>query len=376
MKEKSKNNKLLVFKKKNTIKETKYHFSWFSKILLFLTFPFWILPSLIINLIMGKKVHDQLENFPKKGDVPFKGFEGINFNSLEFYNRDMELKHAPKELFISTEEWLAINPENVLIPTFDKTTLAAFLLVNKKVTNKWIVVLHGWVQNRYSILYLAKHFYQAGYNVLVYDARNHGSNPDSSCTFGFQEAKDLFFVIKYLKQKYSQEDLEFALIGNSMGASTILQSLTQYDLPALGVKSAIFDCGYDDFTHMVKVLSKTRVKHHWFWYYYGLSYWFYLKDKFKIDDIKPIQKLQNCYKTPILFIHGTKDQTVPISMTKKLYSEKIKYEPTIKNKKTSELLIIDNARHVESCLVNYSLYKKTTLKFVDKWFSEKNIGEI
>lgn len=370
MKAKSKRSSQVI-KKKIAVKEIKYHFSLINRVLLYLFLPLWILPALIVNLIIGKKVRNNLQNFPKKGPVPYPGFEGIHFNSLEFYNRDMELKNAPKELLISAEEWSEINPENVTISTFDETTLAAFLLINKTPTNKWIIVLHGWIQNRYNILYLAKHFYNAGYNVLLYDARNHGSNPDSNCTFGLKESKDLFFVLKYLRQRYKSEDLEFSLIGNSMGASTILQALTRYDLVALGVKSAIFDCGYDDFTHMAKILGKTRIKHHWFWYYYGLNFWFYFKDKFKIDQIKPVKKLQNCSKTPILFIHGSNDQTVPMSMSKRLYHKKIQYEVPVRKKKLSELLIIDQAGHVESIIVDYSLYTKSTLKFVAKWWKEK-----
>ncbi|MGL5268260.1 MAG: alpha/beta hydrolase [Spiroplasma sp.] len=370
MKEKEQNT-LKVKNKENSVKEIKYHFSWINKILLYITLPFWILPVLIINLIIGKKIRDNLQTFSKKGPVLFPGYEGIQFNSLEFYNREMALKNAPKELLISSEEWIEINPENVDILTFDDITLAAFLLVSKKPTNKWVVVLHGWYQNRYSIIYLAKHFYQAGYNVLVYDSRNHGSNSDTSCTFGLKEAQDLFFVLKYLKQRFHNKNLEFALIGNSMGASTILQALVRYDLTALGVKSAIFDCGYDDFAHMMKILGKTKIKRHWFWYYYGVNFWFYFKDNFKIDLIKPVNKLQNCSKTPVLFIHGSKDQTVPLTMSQRLYHKKLEYELLFKNKKLSELLIIKDAGHIESALTNYPLYTKTTLKFIDKWFKKK-----
>lgn len=371
----TKNSNAKIFEKKTAVKEIRYHFSWFNKILLYLTLPVWILPTLIINLILGKMFRNNLQHFPKKGPVDYPGYENVYYDTLEFYNRDMEIKNAPKELIISEQEWFKMNVKEALIPTFDQTTLEAFLIISAKPTNKWIVVLHGWMQNRYSILYLAKPFYDAGFNVLVYNARNHGSNQDSTTTFGLNEAKDLFFVIKYLKEKYQKDNIEIALIGNSMGASTILQALVDYDLSAMNVKSAIFDCGYDDFSHMIKILGITRIDHHWFWFYYGLKFWLKYQDKFNISDIVPIKKMQNCSKTPILFIHGTKDQTVPITMTKKLFQEKIKYEKTVRNKKPSELLIIEGARHVEAMTTNYPLYTKTAFKFVNKWFSKKNKKE-
>lgn len=357
------------------VKEVRYHFFWVFQILLILTWPIWILPTLIINLIIGKKLRNALENIPKSGPVNFPGYEQVDFNTLEFYNRDMQVKHAPKELFISSEEWTSMKPENIAIPTFDQQALAAFLLISPKPTNKWVIVVHGWMQNRYSILYLAKHFYKAGLNVLVYDARNHGSNPDSSCTFGFKEATDLFYVVKYMNERFKDQNLEFALIGNSMGASTILQAVTNYDLAAIGVKSAIFDCGYDDYTHMLKILGKTRVHWHWFWFYYGISFWLSIQDKFSPVSIQPVKKIQNCAKMPMLFIHGSADQTVPVAMTKRIYKEKIKYEVGVKNKKPSELLIVPHARHVESALTDYPLYTKTTLKFVNKWFNKEKKKE-
>jgi len=116
------------------------------------------------------------------------------------------------------------------------------------------------MQNRYSILYLAKPFYEEGYNVLVYDARNHGSSDITATTFGKNEARDLLAVIKYLKTRYKENILEYALIGNSMGASTILQGLVTLPLKDYGVKSAIFDCGYDDFSHMIKILGQVNLK--------------------------------------------------------------------------------------------------------------------
>lgn len=357
------------------VKEIRYHFFWVYQALLFLTLIIWILPVLIINLIIGKKLRDALENFPTAGPVNFPGYEGVDFNTLEFYNRDMEVKHAPKALLISAEEWTKMKPENVAIPTFDKKVLSAFLLHANKPTKKWIIVVHGWMQNRYSILYLAKHFYQAGYNVLVYDARNHGANTKSSCTFGDKEAKDLFYVVRYVREKLQDQSLEFALIGNSMGAATILQAVTNYDLAAIGVKSAIFDCGYDDYTQMLKILGKTRVHWHWFWFYYGVKFWLGVKDKFNPADVRPIKQMQNCAKMPMLFIHGTADQTVPMAMTKRIYKEKIKYEAGAKNKKPSELLLVPHARHVEAALTDYSLYTKTTLKFVSKWFSKQKTKE-
>lgn len=358
-----------IDKSKAPVQEIKYHFPWYLKIILFLTIPIWIIPSLLTNLVLGKKIYDYLEYFPKSGIVGDANYPNIEWNTLAFYNHDMEVKKASKKLLISDKEWAKLNPEDIKITSFDNTNLATFLFINKKPTNKWIIVLHGWMQNRYSILYLAKPFYQEGYNVLVYDARNHGSSDITTTTFGKNEARDLLAVIRYLKARYKENILEYALIGNSMGASTILQGLVTLPLKDYGVKSAIFDCGYDDFSHMIKILGQTNLKVSWFWFYFGLKWWFFYYDKFNINDVKPIREINNCAATPMLFIHGTLDQTVPITMTKRIYQAKTESENVTQRQGFSELLIVENAGHIQSITTNYELYTNTALKFVKRWFS-------
>lgn len=366
---KQRNKKKKDDKSKAPVQEIKYRLAWYLKIILLLTFPIWIIPHLLVNLVLGKKIYDYLEYFPKSGIVDNPKYPNIEWNTLAFYNHDMEVKNASKKLLISEKEWDKLKPEDIKITSFDNTNLATFLFINKKPTNKWIIVLHGWMQNRYSILYLAKPFYEAGYNVLVYDARNHGNSDIAATTFGKNEARDLLAVIKYLKTRYKENILEYALIGNSMGASTILQGLVTLPLKDYGVKSAIFDCGYDDFSHMIKILGQTNLKVSWFWFYFGLKWWFFYYDKFNINDVKPIRQINNCAETPILFIHGTLDQTVPITMTKRIYQAKTESENATQRQDFSQLLIVENAKHIQSITTNYELYTSTALKFVKRWFS-------
>lgn len=356
-------------KSKLPVQEIKYRLPWYLKIILLLTFPIWIIPKLLINLILGKKIYDYLEYFPKSGIVDNPDYPNVEWNTLAFYNHDMEVKKASKKLLISEKEWANLKPEDIKITSFDNTNLATFLFINKKPTNKWVIVLHGWMQNRYSILYLAKPFYEEGYNVLVYDARNHGSSDITATTFGKNEARDLLAVIKYLKTRYKENILEYALIGNSMGASTILQGLVTLPLKDYGVKSAIFDCGYDDFSHMIKILGQVNLKVNWFWFYFGIKWWFFYYDKFNMNDVKPIRQISNCAETPMLFIHGTLDQTVPITMTKRIYQAKVESENATQRQGFSQLLIVENARHIQSITTDYELYTSTVLKFVKRWFS-------
>lgn len=109
----------------------------------------------------------------------------------------------------------------------------------------------------------------------------------------------------------------------------------------------------------------------WFLVYFGLQFYFKHQDKFKIKSIITINKLKYCANIPVLFIHGTNDETVPVTMTEHLFAKKISYEQT---PEISQLLIIPEAKHVRAITTDYNVYCNSTLKFVHKW-NTNNQGE-
>lgn len=360
------------------IKEVKYKLVWWLKIILLLTFPLWLIPFLITNTIFGKMMRNTMQKFQRTGRIENPNFEKIDLNTLDFYNRDMELQKA-MQLTIDEVSWSMMNAQDITITTFDNIQLSAFVIVNQHANSnhKWIIAVHGWQQNRYSILYLVKHFYEQGYNILAYNARGHGSNIiNDSVTFGAKEADDLYAVIKYLNGFIENQDfkqpISISLIGNSMGASTILETMCRFEVYTLGVKCGIFDCGYDSFDHIMKVLAQQYFKISWFWIYFGLQFYFKHQDKFKIKSINTINKLKYCANMPVLFIHGSSDETVPVTMTEHLFAKKISYEQA---PEISELLIIPAAKHARAITTDYNIYCNSTLKFVHKW-TNNNQGEI
>jgi len=355
------------------LQEVKFALPWWWKCFLMLTWPLWIIPFLVTNLIIGLLVRNSMEKIQTTGVSNDRNFAKINLNSLAFYNRDMELQNCP-QLMIDDAQWQLMHPQDVTITSFDNVPLSAFLFINYQpnANHKWIIAVHGWQQNRYRILYLVKHFYQQGYHVLTYDARGHGTNFKTSLTFGFKEATDLYSVIRYVNDYCHRNDPQtspnISLIGNSMGATTILQAAVHFELQHFGVKCAIVDSGYDKFSNIIKLLGIHHTNIHWWWFYYGAKFYFQIRDRFNVKAINSVDKLKYCANLPMLFIHGSADETVPLAMTKRLFDTKINHEiAPIK----SELLIIKHAKHVRAITTDYQLYTKTTLNFVNKYTTTK-----
>ncbi|CAI2201697.1 7989_t:CDS:2, partial [Funneliformis geosporum] len=90
------------------------------------------------------------------------------------------------------------------------------LLINKN-NDKAIVFCHGLTNNRWSLFYIMHLALQRGYQVVSYDARNHGLSGQSFTTLGQIEACDLQDVIDYMKKVYRPEKI--GLYGYFAGAA-------------------------------------------------------------------------------------------------------------------------------------------------------------
>ena len=82
-----------------------------------------------------------------------------------------------------------------------------------------------------------------------------------------------------------------------------------------------------------------------------------IKAGYSLEDASAIEQVKNS-KTPILFIHGDKDDFVPYSMMDELYNA---------TSSDKEKLIIEGAGHDHSYLVNPKLYWTSINTFLNKY---------
>jgi len=92
-------------------------------------------------------------------------------------------------------------------------------------TNKegeWVLLLHGRSHNRMAMMAHAEFLLEAGYNVVMMDARRHGESGGNISTYGYLEARDETAIVDALEDSEQVNHL-FAL-GESMGAAVSLQA--------------------------------------------------------------------------------------------------------------------------------------------------------
>ncbi len=239
----------------------------------------------------------------------------------------------------SNYNWLKENDaKDFDITTFDGLKLKAKWVKTENAKGT-IIICHGYRGNYigdYGMVF--EEYKKFGFNLLMFRHRAHGESQGKYITFGAKEHKDLLSVIKFHNETFGK--CPIFVSGLSMGASTVLY-IADKDLPK-NVKGLTSDSSFTSpYEIILKVVSET-LKFNGKIFMFGINFWCKLLAKFDLKEFSSEITTKNA-KVPILFIHGAKDDFVPMEMTIKAYnacgSEK-------------KLLIVENAGHGLSYIVD------------------------
>lgn len=242
---------------------------------------------------------------------------------------------------------------NVSILNSEGRSINALLYKQDDENAKYAIVVHGYRASVKSVSYLAKRYFEAGYNVLLPYLRAHlGSDYDYS-TMGWRERFDIVDWINYINNV--SKNTKIVLHGVSMGAATVMMA-TGEALPK-NVICAIEDCGYtsvyDAYKYKIPKMMKIPA-------FPSIDIFRRAIKKRVGFDIKEASALEQVKKskTPTLFIHGNDDSVVPVSMAHELY---------LNASCEKELLICKDANHEMSALLYPDKYWGKVWEFVGKY---------
>lgn len=225
--------------------------------------------------------------------------------------------------------------------------LHAQLLRNPMPTSRYVIISHGYTDNRMGSLKYARLYLELGYNCVIYDLRGHGVNEPAATTYGILEARDLVRVIEDTRERYP-EMTQLGIHGESLGAATTVASLAY----APAVDFAVADCGFE---------SIEAVLRHGYEMAGVPAFLFDLADLgcrmrygFALKDARPIDALDGS-STPILFIHGADDQFILPENSQHMYE---------RAQGVRAIHLIDGAGHAESALVAPEQYRAYLEEFL------------
>lgn len=169
------------------------------------------------------------------------------------------------------------------------------------------LVLHGWGGNRETMLPLAAPLHRAGYGLLFLDARCHGGSDGDTFASMPRFAEDMASGLSWLQGRPEVDRNRIALIGHSVGAAAaLLLASGRRDIGAVVSIAA--------FSHPARVMGLMLDAWHIPFFpvgWYVLRYVQWLIGH-SFDAIAPLHTITRV-ACPVLLVHGTEDQTVPIS---------------------------------------------------------------
>lgn len=276
---------------------------------------------------------------------------------------DVDGDYDPKDPWLEEKKWYdAVEREKLSIESTDGLKLSGVYIESEFTSDKVAILAHGYAGNLEQMAPYVKLYHDMGFNVLVPDARGHGTSEGDYIGFGWHERKDYLQWIQLMIDKVGT-DAELALYGISMGGATVM-NVSGEELPD-NVKVIVEDCGYSSLNGelayqlkdmydlpefpLIPVTSLvTKIRS---------DYWFG-----EADTVAQVKKNH----VPMLFIHGAEDKFVPTEMVNDVYEA---------NPSPKELYIAPNADHAESYELNKEEYKQKVQNFVFKYVSDTTIHE-
>ena len=195
-----------------------------------------------------------------------------------------------------------MNYQEVSIPARKGKQLFGWFLPGQP-SRATIIIIHGWGGNAELMLPLAHPFHEAGLNVLLIDARNHGRSDGSGHSSLPRFAEDIDSAIDWIAEHKGGEVI---LLGHSVGGGAVLFAASRRtDISAVISISA--------FAHpkwmMHRYLSEKKIPR---LLINGiLNYVEWLIGQ-RFDTIAPMNTACKVH-CPVLLVHGKEDKTIPLS---------------------------------------------------------------
>ena len=271
---------------------------------------------------------------------------GLYIPYLKAYNlvhpqRATTFKLSPKDVGISSYE-------DVQFTTSDGLTLSGWYIPPKN--GAVVIFIHGLAADRLDLLPEAGFIVAQGYGALLFDLRANGHSGGNVSTLGYYEPIDVRAAVDFVQYRAGSAT-PVALFGHSMGAGTTLIAAAQIPSVRAVIVESAFTTLEDNISDGVKAITGLPPIP-----FAPLIVFFGQREAgVDIRAVRPIDVVASISPRAILFIHGEKDTTIPVSNAHKLYAAA---------KEPKQLYIIPNAGHGGFLEVEPKAFPETVLTFL------------
>ena len=242
--------------------------------------------------------------------------------------------------------------ENVTVETFDGFKLNAWFVRQKKKARGTIVYLHGVGDCKIAGVPFARSLYNRGFNIFLYDSRQHGESEGYYCTYGFYEKHDVSAVISYLQSRTNIKIGKIGVFGTSMGGAVAMQAAAIDPRIACLVSEGSYTALRIVFVDYQKRIIKLP--------------WHFLRNialvqsqklaNFKARLVAPVEDIKRVH-VPVLIVHGKNDSFIKSHYSKMLYEAA---------NKPKQFLLIEGAEHNDVWEIGGETYENSIASFFEE----------
>ncbi len=233
------------------------------------------------------------------------------------------------------------------VQSYDGYLLHAEFLKNPVKTDRYVLISHGYTDNRFGSLKYTRMYLDFGFNVILYDLRAHGLNEPTYVTYSVRESRDLLAMIRDSEARFANMRV-FGLQGESLGAATSVAVLKYTKRPDF----VVADCGFSEIIPVLKVGLKSM--HLPGFLVYPASLVTKLRYGLFYSEMRPIDSLKDS-QVPILFMHGKEDSFIVPGHSEAMLKAA---------KGPAKLHLVDGANHAESAIKAPEEYRETVGAFL------------
>lgn len=222
--------------------------------------------------------------------------------------------------------------------------------------SKAVVLVHGRDANRRTAMRgtfveLAEAIHQAGYSVLLFDLRGHGeSEGEKRYTFGVTERSDVLGAVDWLLQQGFAPG-SIAVLGTSMGGASATGAAAEE--PAIG--ALMLDSTLADLAPLIqaKFVDESGLP---LWFVPGVLLMNRVLYGYDLEDVRPVDELLAVAPRPVLIMHCTEDEMVPMAQG----------EALAKAMPQAKTWYVGDCQHAEIHATHPAEYQEQVISFLDQ----------
>jgi uncharacterized protein len=204
-----------------------------------------------------------------------------------------------------------VDHESISFETEDGLTIRGWWFDRPESRNV-VIGLTGHRGDKTALLGIGSGLWRDGFNVLLFDYRGCGDSDHGPQSLAHHELRDARAALRYAEQR--RPDGHVAVIGYSMGAAIAIRLAAEQP----SIRAVVADSPFATMREVVahayqrrRVPSRPLLD-----LADALTRWRY---GYPFEAVRPLDAVSQIAPRPLLLIHGTADQVIPVAHSRRLY---------------------------------------------------------